>query len=245
MEGAETRWALNRPVSAHITVHYEDGNKESGEGFEPVAGNKVVKTVLNIEADEPGVLEPSGPSSRSSMGSLRRYSLREASREEPEEGYVSPASSRRASNANSLHISDFYQCVHRDNGEQGSPKTAGSNPVARRYSEPRLPHNHYSRHHFQVHQHRGSCVSTASGNSPILRSLSCAADMDPTIMRLPPLTKRRSPQAGEEGASLSPCSSSSSIADSYCLDLSCACTRHHHRRNSVAVKFNKALYKRA
>ncbi|QLQ81333.1 hypothetical protein HG537_0F00940 [Torulaspora globosa] len=238
MEGAETRWALNRPVSAHITVHYEDGNRESGDG------SKVVKTVLNIDTDEPSVLERS-ESSRSSMGSLRRYSFGEASGDEPGEGYGSRSSSRRASNANSLNISDFYQCVHRGNGEQGSPKTAGGSPVARRYSEPRLPHNHYSRHHFQMHQHRGSCASTTSGNSPILRSISCAADMDPTIMRLPPLTKPRSPQIGEDGAPLSPCSSSSSMAESHCLDLSCTCTRHHHRRNSVAVKFNKALYKRA
>lgn len=243
MEGAETRWALNRPVSAHITVHYEDGSRELGDG-ESVAGSKVVKTVLNIDTDEPGVVEPSG-SSRSSMGSLRRYSFGEASQGGLGEGDVSPGSSRRASNANSLNISDFYQCVHRVDGEPCSPSTAGGSPVARRYSEPRLPHNHYSRHHFQMHQHRGSCVSAASGNSPILRSVSCAADMDPTIMRLPPLAKPRSPQSGEAGAPLSPCSSSSSMAESQCLDLSCTCTRHHHRRNSVAVKFNKALYKRA
>ncbi|CCF60307.1 hypothetical protein KAFR_0J02430 [Kazachstania africana CBS 2517] len=30
----------------------------------------------------------------------------------------------------------------------------------------------------------------------------------------------------------------------YDLDLNCPCNRHHHRRNSIAVKFNKALYKK-
>lgn len=241
MEDSEGKWALNRPVSAHITVHYEGENKETLESLE---SGKVVKTVLNIDADAPIGGENSRFGSRSSMGSLNRYSLREAAIDQVAETGVSPAGSRRASNANSLSVYDFYQCVHRTDGA-GSP--SDDHTVARRFSEPRLPNNHHAHHHFQMHrhQHRGSSASSDAARSPILRSMSCAADMDPTLIQLPPLSKPRSPGDGEAESPLSPCSSSSSVADSHCLDLSCPCTRHHHRRNSVAVKFNKALYKRA
>lgn len=229
MDGSEAKWALNRPVSAHITVHYEGENQEPVETAEHVAGSKVVKTVLNIDTEVPPVEAANEATNRSPVRSLKRYSLRETAGESDGDAGVSPASSRRVSNAHSLNVCDFYQCVHREQ----------DHPVARRYSEPRLPHNHT---HFQMHQHRSSCASAVTAHSPILRSMSCAADMDPTIIRLPPLTKPRSPRTGEEG---SPTSSSSSLAEGHCLDLSCPCTRHHHRRNSVAVKFNKALYKRA
>lgn len=257
-QDTELKWPLNRPVSAHITIHYEEQN-DGGQGHRDASqhtNNKVVKTVLNIDAD---TITDEEQLESMNVGPLREYSLKEACDQDTSETEAvvpteySPSCSRRASNANSMNVYDFYQCVHDEalsSDEEGSPRSAcryryhsesGNNHfVARRFSEPKLPNTH---HHLHRHQHRSSCA--AAGDSPILRSASCAADMDPTLIRLPPLSTPRSPAMNDTGRSLSVSSSSSSSStDGRCLDLSCRCARHHHRRNSVAVKFHKALYKK-
>lgn len=212
-EDTEREWSMKRPVSAHLTIHYED-NEQARAG-------KVVRTVLNIEDQNVEQLE------EGLQGSLRSYSLQEACRSPT----ATPEGSRRPSNAQSMNVHDFYQCVHQE---------GGSHSVARRYSEPRVPHEHPRHLHME------------SPGSPILRSMSYATGMDPHLVRLPPLrTARADEQAGYTGSRTSSRSSSKSSAGSdsptehQCLDLSCPCTRHHHRRNSVAVKFNRATYKKA
>lgn len=284
MQDTELQWPSNRPVSAHITIHYQEHDDESGkkvDGFSDSdnASNhgsskthKVVKTVLNIDTDS--LMRPS------SMDSLRNYSLQEACRSDDDENddtfesdavdpSPSAAASRRPSNANSMNIHDLFQCVH------NKPVTSSSSScqyqyhgnvrnnqrVARRFSEPRLPnhelHFHYHQHQHQ-HQHHLSCTDATltKQDSPFSRSVSYAADMDPTMLYLPRLTSppgnvdaaprsTTSEQHNDTSDSPPSASSSESNSDNACLDLSCPCTRHHHRRNSIAVKFNKALYKKS
>lgn len=281
MQDTELQWPSNRPVSAHITIHYQEHDDDSGkdvEGFSD-SGNansnnkthKVVKTVLNIDTDS--LMRPS------SMDSLRNYSLKEAcgndddndnnDNETFESDAVDPSpssASRRPSNANSMNIHDLYQCVHNKPATsscqyQYHGNVRNNQHVARRFSEPKLPnhelHFHYHQHQHHQHQHHLSCTNAtlSKQDSPISRSVSYAADMDPTLLYLPRLTSpaigdaaprsATSEQHSDTNDSAASPSSSESNSDNACLDLSCPCTRHHHRRNSIAVKFNKALYKKS
>lgn len=222
-EDADREWPLNRPVSAHITIHYEDSERERA--------GKVVKTVLNIDQGvEAG--------SEDLTGSLGRYSLQEACRSPT----ASPRSSRRPSNANSVNMHDFYQCVHRQRGPGSDSGTKGSYPAVRRFSEPRVPNEGLHPRH----------MHTQPADSPFVRSKSCVAGMDPLLAGLAPLTTCEpeqqtsgSPSRKSSSSSSASGSPSEASADHQCLDLSCPCSRHHHRRNSVAVKFHKAMYKKA
>ncbi|CCE90055.1 uncharacterized protein TDEL_0A07230 [Torulaspora delbrueckii] len=215
-EDTDKKWPLNRPVSAHITIHYEDDERERA--------GKVVKTVLNIDqAGENDV-----------ASSLQGYSLEEACKSPT----ASPRDSRRPSNANSMNVYDFYQCVHR---QRDSERENGSHSVGRRFSEPRIPNTTNQQHPRHLH-----CTQE---EAPIVRSMSLATGMDPHLIMLPPLRKNRADERLSSRTSSRSSSRSSSgsepSAEHRCLDLSCPCSRHHHRRNSVAVKFHKAMYKKA
>ncbi|SCW00352.1 LAFE_0C02300g1_1 [Lachancea fermentati] len=143
----------------------------------------------------------------------------------------------------SLRVCDLYQCVH---------SSSGHHALARRFSEN---------------------ISAPRPRQSITRTASYAADNDQRVRYLPEMpalptwrplceaSRRSSVDSANEdavsatstGSSGGSACGSDAPATHICnvcapqqdcwVDLSTPCGRHHHRRNSTAIKFRKALYK--
>lgn len=285
----------NRPINAHIIVHYKTSPEQHLSDDHRAHNNyKVIRTMINVGNDHSP--HPDSDNPLVSFATPRRYE-------------------RRLSN--SMKVCDLYQCVHHHSHHHHhhhshSPSHSHSNtgvrcrPSVRRLSESNvdsdsgfdLGGNKYD--YDYEHNHDHDQCSPPIQRSPINRTVSYAADNDQHLTYLPTLPPVKPPittcslndprsvfkdftfsdaagaqprfvdgsaisyssSASAPPSSSSSSSSSSSEADtpthlcslyeaggeprsrSNSIDLSSPCTRHHHRRNSVAVKFDKALYKK-
>ncbi|CAI4048672.1 hypothetical protein SKDZ_13G3320 [Saccharomyces kudriavzevii ZP591] len=170
----------NRPISAHLTIHYKPIQEEEGEvrgsprggshrddclletdrSPTPNRKHEFIKTVLNIN-DNDDDAEPCSPCGESHKDNATLFG-----------DFVSKRQQRLS---NSMNIFDLYQCVH------NLPLSSNNHQfIARRFSESHIP----SLHHRQQHQ------ATAAKNfvqptKDIQRIASYAADSDQRIKYLP------------------------------------------------------------
>ncbi|QLG70767.1 hypothetical protein HG535_0A07090 [Zygotorulaspora mrakii] len=185
-------WPLNRPVSAHLTIHYRDGPNADRDGAQDgsdgEAERKVVRTVLNIDTepmhgDAVSPLATPHSSRRSSGGSG-----------------CSPSPSHARSVSQSQATANQYgPCGFR-------PDFGNNHYVARRFSAPDMPPQ----------------FASSISATPFVRSSSYKDAL---------ATRADASDAAEAAE-----------ADHDTHDPN---QRYHPRRNSIAVKFRKASYRKA
>lgn len=201
-------WPLNRPVSAHLTIHYTDGPRDdAGCGQDEPRSQSQPQWQSQSQSQSQSRSQSQsqdqaqdGPDHRviRTVLNIDASSLRARSGGEAEDVVLdtplgSPGSSRRSSGSQA-HGPDYQYgaCCCR-------PDFGNNSYITRRFSEPQIPH---------------------------------ASDEDATV--LPPFTR-----------SSSYSSSAATNNDNEYLHMSCPNERYHRRRNSIAVKFHKASYRKS
>ncbi|QHS75477.1 uncharacterized protein SPAR_M03220 [Saccharomyces paradoxus] len=175
----------NRPISAHLTIHYkpiqeeeeeemrsgarggshhDDYFLESNRSPTPNRKHEFIKTVLNINDNDSEFSESCSPREKLHTGGACNTDL-----------FGDFVSKKQQRLSNSMNIYDLYQCVH-----NLSPSSDNHQFIARRFSESHIP----SLHHRQQQQ-----VTTAKNfvqsTKDIQRIASYAADSDQRVKYLP------------------------------------------------------------
>ncbi|EJS41897.1 YNR014W [Saccharomyces arboricola H-6] len=209
--------AFNTPVSAHITFHYKSTADRSRSRSRSSSGSCCSSSTTSNGCSPRGSsagLPPALSSENEIIETVLSVSAPVAEEDEEEE---EPTPSSLFKNN--------YTAASCLTSESVSPSAL---PSSRRNSVLPASDFHQCAHHKNF-ERRASEPQLPSfserSSSGMKRSISCAHhSMIFPISDLP-----------ESLAPASPTGHS---------DPSCPCNRHHHRRNSVAVKFNKPLYKR-
>ncbi|CAI1647525.1 hypothetical protein SEUBUCD646_0M03440 [Saccharomyces eubayanus] len=175
----------NRPISAHLTIHYkpiqeEEEEKRSGargssrhddcfvEGDRSLTPNRkheFIKTVLNINDDDSEFSDPCSPFT-GSQDATSGTNL-----------FGDFLSKRQQTLSNSMNIHDLYQCVH--NLSPSAAANTNHQFIARRFSDSHIP----SLHHRQ--QQTTTSKNFVQSTKNIQRIASYAADSDQRVKYLP------------------------------------------------------------
>lgn len=229
-----------KPISAHLTIRYTP-NDRSGEA--EGRGNsaeeiRVVETILNINDNDGNGIDndndtcsastETGSVSESVSESESYYSLTRTPSvlESDYHGGRDMFNLEGLKLTDSINVNDFYQCVPKFDRDAEDKSTRF---IARRFSEPQIANPNRLKRLL-------SSQSNGGADPSIPRIVSYPAVRDGYISRIPRL---RIPKVGNQ--TVCPDELESTDTD---WNLSCPCSRHHHRRNSIAVKFDKALYKK-
>ena len=175
----------NRPISAHLTIHYKAIQGEEGEDMRSGAGSgghhddyfleskrsptpnkkhEFIKTVLNINDNDSEFSESCSPREKLHNEGACNTDL-----------FGDFMSKRQQRLSNSMNIYDLYQCVH-----NLSPSNNNHQFIARRFSDSHIP----SLHHRQQQQ-KVTTKNFVQPTKDIQRIASYAADSDQRVKYLP------------------------------------------------------------
>lgn len=175
----------NRPISAHLTIHYkpiqeeEEEKRSGGRGSSrrddcflesdrsptPNRKHEFIKTVLNINDDDTEFSDPCSPFTKSQDAASGTNLFGDF------------LSKRQQRLSNSMNIHDLYQCVH--NLSSSATNNNNHQFIARRFSDSHIP----SLHHRQ--QQATTSKNFVQSTKNIQRIASYAADSDQRVKYLP------------------------------------------------------------
>ncbi|CUS23342.1 LAQU0S09e02608g1_1 [Lachancea quebecensis] len=206
----------NRPVDAHLVVRYAVADN----------GSEVSTGMVG------------GPGGATCEQGSRRGSVQGSSIcvvepwRGPARGETPEAAPTRRLSA-SMRVCDLYQCVHSREGSMSGP--AGGEELSPGASPGTSPRASIAQQGVGGAEAR---VPTAAAVPPPSRHSSLSSSSS----QRSPRSRTGSQDSEVLGAcSGHECASHDAHADCW-IDASTPCGRHHHRRNSTAIKFRKALY---
>lgn len=253
--------SLNTPISAHLTIHYKPipnttTNFDPNDKITSQPMNKsqirVVRTILNINSNKNNLSDNSSHSNHN---------------------LAHPHTCPLLDQGNKIDVHDLLQCVHEHSilrraseshipnfnhtpkilQQQPSPVGAATHPLQRTVSYASDSDNRVA--YLPTIPSRGSFTNSYRNDKKLLPLEEMDDDDSLNEAALNCKTSPPINESSSEESSSSRLSSNKSSRESldeeqeqeqehdHKLNVSCLCNKHHHRRNSVAVRFNKAIYK--
>ncbi|CAB4252284.1 similar to Saccharomyces cerevisiae YNR014W Putative protein of unknown function [Maudiozyma barnettii] len=240
--------STNHSTISHSNSRTNDTDKSKNDPFE------VVETVMNIQPELPSSSSNNNIQDNNNIQINKKdfnsFSLSRSPSltDSTSEGYCSAYTTETESTNDQtnefglqLGQNDFnrlYQCVprtdfqrypmisqHRTNINNNNPPTHGND--LRRFSEPQIFHNLYSK----IDQNSNNYYNATTNNN-----MENIHEYDHKHHQ--PLRRVATINGGPSELMYH------TTFNDIDVNLDCPCSKHHHRRNSIAIRFNKALYKK-
>ncbi|SCU83010.1 LAMI_0C01684g1_1 [Lachancea mirantina] len=220
-------FATNKPVDAHLVVHYVAQDHSHNLC--------VTRTSICIERTES--LAPSGfPSPRAAPQAAARPASSCLDSKERAAGAEDGTLYGRRLSA-SMRVCDLYQCVHAHGANRRPSEIMETSQRSKKSSIVRAAS--YAADNTQKVRYLPRLLEPQARSQPLQQRDDCSGSQ--TSSGGPEDSVSSASEDSECSAPDHSCSVTRHHRDSW-VDLSTPCDRHHHRRNSIAIKFRKAQY---